>query len=79
MQSINIEKINSGAIISDKKKLMMFVERYLELSSELSHKKGEAGAHLQLGLLKQEEVFLYIGFVRGNMVNALSIIKRQEC
>ncbi len=35
---------------------MMFVERYLELSSELAHKKGEAGAHIQLGQLKQEVV-----------------------
>jgi hypothetical protein len=56
----NYKKDYSGAIISDKKKLMMFVERYLELSSELSHKKGEAGAHLQLGMLKQEEVYIYI-------------------
>lgn len=27
----------------------MFVERYLELSSELKYRKGEAGAFLQLG------------------------------
>lgn len=56
----------------------MFVERYLELSSELSHKKGEAGAHLQLGLLKQEEVFSLINFVRESIINAWSIIKKQE-
>ena len=48
--------MNRGTLITDKKKLMMFVERYLELSSELSHKKGETGAHLQLGKLKNEEV-----------------------
>ena len=29
----------------------MFVERYLELSSELKYRKGEAGAFLQLGEL----------------------------
>ncbi len=45
----------SGTLISDKKKLMMFVERYLELSSELAHKKGETGAHMQLGLLEKQE------------------------
>ena len=27
----------------------MFVERYLELSSELKYKKGESGAFMQLG------------------------------
>ena len=29
----------------------MFVERYLELSSELKYRKGEAGAFMQLGEL----------------------------
>ena len=34
----------------------MFVERYLELSSELKYKKGEAGAFMQLGeLLTQKK------------------------
>ena len=32
-------------------KLQMFVERYLELSSELHYKKGESGAFMQLGEL----------------------------
>ena len=32
-------------------KLQMFVERYLELSSELKYKKGKAGAFMQLGEL----------------------------
>jgi cyclophilin family peptidyl-prolyl cis-trans isomerase len=36
----------------------MFVERYLELSSELKYKKGEAGAFMQLGeLLTQKGDF----------------------
>jgi hypothetical protein len=36
----------------------MFVERYLELSSELKYRKGEAGAFLQLGeLLTQKGDF----------------------
>jgi uncharacterized protein HemY len=36
----------------------MFVERYLELSSELKYKKGEAGAFMQLGeLLTQKKDF----------------------
>lgn len=30
-------------------KLQMFVERYLELSSELKYRKGESGAFMQLG------------------------------
>ena len=39
-------------------KLQMFVERYLELSSELKYRKGEAGAFLQLGeLLTQKGDF----------------------
>ena len=42
---------------------MMFVERYLELSSELAHKKGEAGAHIQLGQLKQEVVIVLVSLV----------------
>lgn len=29
----------------------MFVERYLELSTELKYRKGEGGAYLQLGQL----------------------------
>ena len=29
----------------------MFVERYLELSSELKYRKGESGAYMQLGEL----------------------------
>ena len=32
-------------------KLQMFVERYLELSTELKYRKGEAGAFMQLGEL----------------------------
>jgi len=32
-------------------KLQMFVERYLELSSELKYRKGESGAFMQLGEL----------------------------
>ena len=39
-------------------KLQMFVERYLELSSELKYRKGESGAFMQLGeLLTQKGDF----------------------
>lgn len=36
-------------------KLQMFVERYLELSSELKYKKGESGAFMQLGELMTQK------------------------
>ena len=51
----NLGKLGSSAI-SDKpitfansEKLQMFIERYLELSSELKYKKGQGAAYLQLG------------------------------
>jgi len=36
-------------------KLQMFVERYLELSSELKYRKGESGAFMQLGELMTQK------------------------
>jgi hypothetical protein len=49
-------KLGSSAISDNKpitfantEKLQMFIERYLELSSELKYKKGQGAAHLQLG------------------------------
>lgn len=36
---------------SNAEKLQMFVERYLELSTELKYRKGEGGAYMQLGQL----------------------------
>jgi tetratricopeptide (TPR) repeat protein len=36
-------------------KLLMFVERYLELSSELKYRKGEGSAYLQLGELMSQK------------------------
>ena len=33
-------------------KMQTFVQRYLELSSELKDKKGEEGAYLQLGKIQ---------------------------
>lgn len=42
----------------NQEKLQMFVERYLELSSELKYRKGESGAYMQLGeLLTQKGDF----------------------
>jgi hypothetical protein len=45
-------------MIQDKSKLMAFVQRYLELSNELSHKKGEMSAYIQLGKIEKDEVVL---------------------
>jgi tetratricopeptide (TPR) repeat protein len=36
-------------------KLQLFVERYLELTTELKYKKGESGAFLQLGELLNQK------------------------
>ena len=47
-----IAKVSSYA---NNEKLQMFVERYLELSSELKYRKGEGNAHLQLGQLKTQK------------------------
>ena len=38
---------------------MALVERYLELSNELSHKRGEMGAYLQMGLIEKQDVILF--------------------
>lgn len=49
----NLGKVGNGETYAqmNQDKLQMFVERYLELSSELKYRKGEAGAFLQLGEL----------------------------
>jgi tetratricopeptide (TPR) repeat protein len=49
----NLGKVGNGEAYAtmNQDKLQMFVERYLELSSELKYRKGEAGAFLQLGEL----------------------------
>lgn len=48
----NLTKVSSYA---NNEKLQMFIERYLELSSELRYRKGEGNAHLQLGQLKTQK------------------------
>lgn len=56
----NLGKVGNGETYAqmNQDKLQMFVERYLELSSELKYRKGEAGAFLQLGeLLTQKGDF----------------------
>ena len=39
----------------NQEKLQMFVERYLELSSELKNRDGESGAYMQLGELMTQK------------------------
>lgn len=58
----NLGKLGSSAISDNKpmtfanaEKLQMFVERYLELSTELKYKKGQGAAHLQLGELMTQK------------------------
>lgn len=51
----NLGSINKVASYANNEKLQMFVERYLELSSELKYRKGEGNAHLQLGQLKTQK------------------------
>lgn len=51
----NLGSINKVASYANNEKLQMFVERYLELSSELKYRKGEGSAHLQLGQLKTQK------------------------
>lgn len=56
----NLGKVGGGDVYAtmNQDKLQMFVERYLELSSELKYRKGEAGAFMQLGeLLTQKGDF----------------------
>jgi tetratricopeptide (TPR) repeat protein len=48
----NISKVSSYA---NNEKIQMFIERYLELSSELKYRKGEGNAHMQLGQLKTQK------------------------
>ena len=49
----NLGKVGNGEVYAqmNQDKLQMFVERYLELSTELKYRKGEASAFLQLGEL----------------------------
>ncbi len=52
----NLGRVGAGtSMINDKAKLKGLVQKYLELSAELKHKKGEAEAHIQLGRIEQEE------------------------
>lgn len=51
----NLGQISKVASYANNEKLQMFVERYLELSSELKYRKGEGNAHLQLGQLKTQK------------------------
>ena len=48
----NLGSINKVSSYANNDRLQMYVERYLELSSELKYRKGEGSAHLQLGQLK---------------------------
>jgi len=47
----NLGKVGGNQVYAqmNAEKLQMFVERYLELSSELKYRKGESGAFMQLG------------------------------
>jgi hypothetical protein len=48
----NLGKVGGfESLTSNAEKLQMFVERYLELSTELKYRKGEGGAYMQLGQL----------------------------
>jgi tetratricopeptide (TPR) repeat protein len=51
----NLGSISKVASYANNEKLQMFVERYLELSSELKYRKGEGSAHMQLGQLKTQK------------------------
>jgi len=51
----NLGQISKVSSYANNEKLQMFVERYLELSSELKYRKGEGNAHLQLGQLKTQK------------------------
>eukprot|EP00343_Euplotes_focardii_P009361 CAMPEP_0205825056 /NCGR_PEP_ID=MMETSP0206-20130828/23756_1 /ASSEMBLY_ACC=CAM_ASM_000279 /TAXON_ID=36767 /ORGANISM="Euplotes focardii, Strain TN1" /LENGTH=310 /DNA_ID=CAMNT_0053123751 /DNA_START=311 /DNA_END=1240 /DNA_ORIENTATION=- len=51
----NLDNINKVSSYANNERLQMFVERYLELSSELKYRKGEGSAHLQLGQLKTQK------------------------
>lgn len=51
----NLGGITKVASYANNEKLQMFIERYLELSSELKYRKGEGNAHLQLGQLKSQK------------------------
>ena len=56
----NLGKVGGNQVYAqmNQDKLKMFVERYLELSSELKYRKGESGAFMQLGeLLTQQGDF----------------------
>ena len=50
----NIGRIGTNnTMINSKKQLKGFVQKYLEFSSELKNKQGEAEAHIQLGKIEQ--------------------------
>lgn len=53
----NLGKVGGNQVYAQMnfKKLYMFVERYLELSSELKYRKGESGAFMQLGELMTQK------------------------
>ncbi len=53
----NLGKIGNLANLNyDEDKLKMFVERYLELSSELNNRQGQGTALLQLGKIMNKKV-----------------------
>ena len=53
----NLGKVGGNQVYAqmNQDKLQMFVERYLELSSELKYRKGESGAFMQLGELMTQK------------------------
>lgn len=51
----------------------MFIERYLELSSELKYKKGQGAAHLQLGEIQAAKGDFQNG--QANFFRAMNIAK----
>ncbi len=53
----NLGKVGGNQVYAQMnfKKLHMFVQRYLELSSELKYRKGESGAFMQLGELMTQK------------------------
>lgn len=51
----NLGSISKVSSYANNEKLQMFIERYLELSSELRYRKGEGNALLKLGQLKTQK------------------------
>lgn len=53
----NLGKVGGNQVYAqmNQDKIQMFVQRYLELSSELKYRKGESGAFMQLGELMTQK------------------------